>query len=516
MTVNEIAKEAIEIINKNYELLTPDNYFKAFCFVAKKRGFIVEDCQKLEKYLKKLDPIIQNEAKKFSIRTVDDFFAFLIAYLNRANKLESATHIKQLSVLIKRILQAVTLLHDKEASELAQISMDRISYTVDTESIELIKDKWFNFVTSYDDSFLNRLDPYCKVSKDDLKTMVGELVECFENGCEERMKEAFSKITPILIAALTPSIASEVDDELAVISYELQNSPESLTAEAFLEDLKKMVKRRKQLDKERVKEKVAVLNSLLEDISFKIIDLVEKSNLSNEKIKKIRNDIKNTDFQESSLEAIQKKLLKIAQSLEIETESLSNKMENHKLIIKQLYNRVKKLEKALMIAKKEIKVDFLTSTLSKRGLDEEMHKAEESYRRYGTNYSVCFFDIDYFKIINDTYGHEAGDVILKTIGELFKKNAREVDIVGRYGGEEFVVILPNVNLKGAIKFANKMRLLVKSNRFIYKNERIYVSISGGVSERKEHKSLEETLNAADELLYKAKAAGRNKIMPEFG
>jgi len=516
MTVNEIAKEAIEIINKNYELLTPDNYFKAFCFVAKKRGFIVEDCQKLEKYLKKLDPVIQNEAKKFSIRDIDDFFAFLIAYLNRTNKLETATHIKQLSVLIKRLLQAITLLHDKEASELAKVSMDRISYTVDTESIRIIKDKWFDFITSYDDSFLNRLDPYCKVDKEDLKLMVNEITKCFESECDERTKEAFAKLAPVLIAALSPSIAPEVDDELAVISYELQNSPESLATEAFLEDLKKMVKRRKELDKAKVKEKVSVLNSLLEDISFKIIDLVEKSNLSNEKIKKIRNDIKNTNFQEGSLEAIQKKLLKIAQSLEIETESLSNKMENHKQIIKQLYTRVKKLEKALLLAKKEIKIDFLTSTLSKRGLDEEMHKAEESYKRYGTNYSICFFDIDYFKIINDTYGHDAGDVILKTVGELFKKNAREVDIVGRYGGEEFVVVLPNVDLKGAIKFANKMRLLVKSHRFIYKNERIYVSISGGVSERKDYKSLEEAVNAADEMLYKAKSSGRNKIMPEFG
>ena len=191
-------------------------------------------------------------------------------------------------------------------------------------------------------------------------------------------------------------------------------------------------------------------------------------------------------------------------------------MENNQVVIQHLYNRVKKLEKALQVAKKEIKIDFLTSTLSKRGLEEEMHKAEEGYKRYGTNFSICFFDIDYFKIINDTYGHDAGDVILKSIGELFKKYAREVDIVGRYGGEEFVVVLPNVTLRGALKFANKIRTLVKSNRFIYKNERIYVSISGGVTERKEYKSLEEAINGADEMLYKAKNSGRNKIMPEFG
>ncbi len=516
MTINDIAKEAIALINQNRELLTPDNYYKSFCLIAKKRGYIVEDCQKIEKYTKKLDPVIQNEAKKFSIREVDDFFSFLIGYLNRSTNLESNTHITHLSVLIKRLLQAITLLHDKEASELASISLDRINYTVDTKSIEMIKNKWFNFITSYDDSYLEKLDVYCRTNKKDLRLMTEEILKCFSKECDESTKKVYSKIAPVMIAALVPSIASEVDDELAVISYELQNSPESLVVDSFLEDIKKMIVRRKKLDEEKVKEKVTVLDSLLEDISFKIIDLVKKSNLSNEKIKKITNDIKNTNFKEDTLETIQKKLLKIAQSLEIETENLSSRMENNQVVIQHLYNRVKKLEKALHVAKKEIKIDFLTSILSKRGLEEEMHKAEEGYKRYGTNFSICFFDIDYFKIINDTYGHEAGDVILKSIGELFKKYAREVDIVGRYGGEEFVVVLPNVTLRGALKFANKMRTLVKSNRFIYKNERIYVSISGGVTERKDHKSLEEAINSADEMLYKAKNSGRNKIMPEFG
>jgi diguanylate cyclase (GGDEF)-like protein len=185
-------------------------------------------------------------------------------------------------------------------------------------------------------------------------------------------------------------------------------------------------------------------------------------------------------------------------------------------LVKALYQKVKKLEKALQIAKKEIKIDFLTSALSKRGFEEELKRAEESFKRYGTNYSICFFDIDYFKIINDTYGHDAGDVILKSVGELFKRYTREVDIVGRYGGEEFIVVLPNIDLTGAIKFANKIRKIIKSNRFIYKGERIDVSISGGVSERKDYRNLEEAINAADEMLYKAKNSGRNKIMPEFG
>jgi len=516
MTINEIAKEAIEIITKNHEFLTPDNYYKAFCFVAKKRGYIVEDCQKVENYIKKLDPVIQNEAKKFFIKTVDDFFSFLVAYINRSTSLEANEHIKHLTLLIKRLLQAITLLHDKEASELANISLDKISYTVDTKAVDLIKDKWFSFITSYDDSYLNKLDRFCKINKSDLRLMVENLIECFLEDENKASKEIYSKIAPLLIAALSPSIASDVDEELAVISYELQNSPQSLATESFIEDIKKMILRRKELDKSKLKENVAVLDKLLEDISFKIINLLKRSNISHDKIKQITVQIKNMEFKDDSLETIQKKLLKIAQSLEIETDSFSTEIQNQHNLVKALYQKVKKLEKALQIAKREIKIDFLTSALSKRGFEEELKRAEESFKRYGTNYSICFFDIDYFKIINDTYGHDAGDVILKSVGEIFKRYTREVDIVGRYGGEEFVVVLPNIDLTGAIKFANKIRKIIKSNRFIYKGERIDVSISGGVSERKDYRNLEEAINAADEMLYKAKNSGRNRIMPEFG
>ena len=193
MTINDIAKEAIEIVTKNHEFLTPDNYYKAFCFVAKKKGYIVEDCQKVENYIKKLDPVIQNEAKKFFIKSVDDFFSFLIGYINRATSMESSEHIKHLTVLIKRLLQAITLLHDKEATELANISLDRISYTVDTKAVDIIKNKWLDFITSYDDSYLDKLDKFCKVNKNDLRMMVENLLECFTKDAEKATKEIYTK-----------------------------------------------------------------------------------------------------------------------------------------------------------------------------------------------------------------------------------------------------------------------------------------------------------------------------------
>ena len=82
--------------------------------------------------------------------------------------------------------------------------------------------------------------------------------------------------------------------------------------------------------------------------------------------------------------------------------------------------KVKKLDEALLDAKKESNEDFLTTVASKRALDDELNRAEEAFMRYGINYSLCFIDLDKFKNINDTFGHEAGEVILKNVGKILK------------------------------------------------------------------------------------------------
>ena len=139
---------------------------------------------------------------------------------------------------------------------------------------------------------------------------------------------------------------------------------------------------------------------------------------------------------------------------------------------------------------------------------------EQKYNRYGNDYGVCFFDIDHFKRINDVYGHEAGDVVLATIGKMLRKYSRQADFVGRYGGEEFVILLPEISLGDAVKFAEKMREIVQNSKFMYKNERIDVTASCGVAIRSASAGSNATIEEADKMLYQAKQGGRNKVMPE--
>ncbi|MGD2090694.1 MAG: diguanylate cyclase [Candidatus Aminicenantes bacterium] len=137
-------------------------------------------------------------------------------------------------------------------------------------------------------------------------------------------------------------------------------------------------------------------------------------------------------------------------------------------------------------------------------LEEEITRAT----RYGNRLAVIMLDIDHFKAINDTYGHQIGDTTLVAVSQLIKDNLRDIDHVGRYGGEEFIVILPQTGLDNAYITAQRIRRAIESARF--HEGKIKMTVSGGVVEFKEESAL-ILIGKADELLYKAKQNGRNRI-----
>ncbi len=157
------------------------------------------------------------------------------------------------------------------------------------------------------------------------------------------------------------------------------------------------------------------------------------------------------------------------------------------------YFNKKKIEKI----QKYAMYDELTKILNRRGIYERIKEINKG--------SILFLDIDHFKKINDTYGHEFGDYVLSEIGKILKHTFRKSDIVGRWGGEEFIVILPNTSYEDALKLAEKLRKIIEKHDF--KGKKITVSI--GVSEY--NGNLEEELEKADEALYEAKNSGRNQV-----
>lgn len=510
-TINQIIKESLEKLRREQLSLTPDNYSKIFCRVAKDRNVVTADCQKVQTNLERLDDSFQQEAKRHKITDVDGLLNFFVAIVNRSNTAGNQKTIQNFLLLCKRLLQVVSILHNKKATALANASLERLDTNTQPKTVELIREKWLEFITNYDDEFLKKLDGFGTIRKNDLELLVNDVYKILNDGDDGKIYE---KLAPLIIATLTPSIASSINDDLASISYDLRSKPELLSSPAVQEDIKEFIKKRIELDKKEVSEKVAALNELLDNINQKILQLVGTSESHTKEVGKIKQDLQSIDMTKDSFDVIQNKLINIASSIELETKSLTDHMKSDKKTIDKLQKRINKLESALISAKKESQEDFLTHVATKRALVAELDRADDAYTRYQIDFSVCFLDIDHFKMINDTYGHEAGDVILATLGKILKKYARKVDFVGRYGGEEFLVILPNTNLANSVHFADKIRHIIENFKFIYKKERINVTISGGVAERKDYKNLDELVEAADKHLYNAKNNGRNQISPK--
>jgi diguanylate cyclase (GGDEF)-like protein len=158
--------------------------------------------------------------------------------------------------------------------------------------------------------------------------------------------------------------------------------------------------------------------------------------------------------------------------------------------------------------------DALTGAFNRHFLDERL-RAELSYaKRQGVPLSVLFVDADHFKRINDTYGHSGGDEVLRRIARLLAETMRTEDVVARFGGEEFVIVVRGVDAVGVLAVAERVRAEVEALSIVHEGRRIPVTVSIGVATQspdREFASVEELLAVADGALYRAKEAGRNRV-----
>ena len=157
--------------------------------------------------------------------------------------------------------------------------------------------------------------------------------------------------------------------------------------------------------------------------------------------------------------------------------------------------------------------DELTGLYNRRYFIEFLDRELARAKRYKRNLGFCMIDLDKFKYINDTYGHLAGDMVLSDIGRMFDEHFRQGDLICRYGGEEFAVILPDTSLKSAVAVCERLRKKILSHKFKYNSSDFSISISIGVAlyNNLVHKSSNELVSTADQALYQAKKEGRNSV-----
>lgn len=157
--------------------------------------------------------------------------------------------------------------------------------------------------------------------------------------------------------------------------------------------------------------------------------------------------------------------------------------------------------------------DGLTDLSNKKKLDTMLVKEIPRALRHARQLSLAMIDIDHFKDINDTYGHLAGDSVLRELASILTKRLRPDDELGRYGGEEFCAILPETPVDGAVRIGEELRKIVQDHNFMVEGEKIKVTISVGIAELQKGMDVKAFYKAADEMLYQAKRTGRNRVCP---
>jgi diguanylate cyclase (GGDEF) domain len=160
-------------------------------------------------------------------------------------------------------------------------------------------------------------------------------------------------------------------------------------------------------------------------------------------------------------------------------------------------------------------IDPLTLCYNRRALDEFIDRTIASTRRYGSDLSAVMFDLDNFKTINDTYGHQVGDHVLKAVSRTVLSAIRKCDYLVRYGGEEFVLIMPETKLSRAVDVADRLRRIIEIMAIQYGGTLLHVTASFGVAHLKKDYDKNLLLQEADRRLYDAKAKGRNRTMPDM-
>ena len=327
------------------------------------------------------------------------------------------------------------------------------------------------------------------------------------------------QLAMLLKQSVLPSICPKTNNEIDQLFEKIEKDSKLLFDKEVQDKIEDFINKRFERDKKIVIEQTSDISRLVLLMEEYLNEAISSNGSGSKNVLSIKEKIASINLETQGIEALtslQNELINAATSIGREMDTVTNKLQTGKSKVQELEEKVKTLEEELSKTKTESMRDHLTGLLTRRAFNDEVKRIESAYRKIKTQYAIVFFDLDHFKAINDTYGHEGGDVVLSTFGKILNKSIRDHDIVGRYGGEEFVAIIHFNLSRELLLFLKRIKKIVTENLFVYKDKKIPVTFSAGVAIRSNYDTFENTLQKADMLLYQAKENGRNKIVLENG
>lgn len=248
----------------------------------------------------------------------------------------------------------------------------------------------------------------------------------------------------------------------------------------------------------------AAIQDLLQGVSAGINGLLGDTSKYSSSLNRHRESLEKVATIED-LRELERILLSEVKEVQTDNEQYRRQLDDANVKVNEQQEELDRLQSA-------VGVDFLTEIPNRRAFDDRMEEMMGRAERYGNTFSLIVFDIDRFKAINDSYGHAGGDRILRAIAHLLNDHKRSSDFLARFGGEEFVLLLPETNLEGAQRLAEKTRERVAAANFRFQKEKVPVTLSAGVGELHLASDTAETLfGRVDAALYQAKQEGRNRV-----
>ncbi len=523
MNITDITKKSIQTIAKNGEPITPIIFFDTFCSEARRNKVAVEDCEVIKNYIEKLDPSLKNDIQKYNIKNIKEFLSYLVSSLNRLNGNQLAIRYSSLLELSKKIVEAISMIDNKELEELSGRTNGLLNRTHSPENLDDIKREWMRFSSSYKkERNRDRLGKYISFDKsDDLDSILDKVIPLLEDNSKQKDSLTHSqRVVDLMFNSLNPSLVANENREIESLYRKVRTNPSLIYNRDIQDEIEKYYHKRVDTDRS---EEISLLSRTGKIIGSLVdLDSTNNSNIDNNKLENIDEVV--NDFNS------------ISQDLASENEKkdsgffarFSSKIENVKNSALTLFSRIKRYSDTINDAKNQFEniqsetfikranadQDFLTKMKNKKGMEKDINEAETRYISKNENYSIVVIDIDRFLEINKRYGNDAGDLIIKYFSKILKDYVSRNNSVARYGDDNFIVLLSNHSLNEALLLANKFREKVKHTKFVYKEERVNITFSAGISDRFGSESLHSTMDRAMSRVQEAKDGGRDRIIPE--